>query len=59
MIFDFFDASILVKYAQLVEMIRVVVLWTIWLERNNLCFNTVEPKSIKTIGIRILSLVHF
>jgi zinc-binding in reverse transcriptase len=47
----FLDASIPVKHAQLVEMIRGAVMWTIWLERNNVCFNTVAPNLLKPLAL--------
>jgi hypothetical protein len=55
----FLYAFISFKHAQLVKMIRGEVLWIIWLERNNLYFNIVEPNFAKIINIMILSLVHF
>jgi hypothetical protein len=53
------DALIPYKNITLVEMIRGAVLWTIWLERNILCFQNGSPKSVTSIGIQILSLVFF
>jgi hypothetical protein len=54
------DASISFKNETLVEIIRSVVLWIVWLERNRICFNIdVVPKSIKMLGMQILRLIQF
>jgi hypothetical protein len=53
------DALIPYKNSQLIEMIRGAVLWTIWLERNKLCFQNDPPKIIKSVGMQILRLVFF
>jgi hypothetical protein len=37
-------------------LIRGIVLWTIWLEMNHLCFNdNYEPKTVAMIGMQIIS----
>jgi hypothetical protein len=36
-----------------------VVLWTIWLEMNRLCFQNGSPKIVRSIGMQILRLVSF
>ena len=54
------DAYIPLKDRPLVELIKGVVLWVIWLERNRLCFNTNSNcKSIISIAAQIVSLATF
>jgi hypothetical protein len=53
------DTIIPFKNISLVEIIRGVVLWIVWLERNRLYFKTGTPRSIRAIGIQILSFVTF
>jgi hypothetical protein len=53
------DASIPFKNIQFVEMIRSIVMWVFWLERNRICFKGGNPKSIKIMGIHVISLVFF
>ena len=53
------DASIPLKDRLLIELLRGAVLWTIWLERNRLCFNVSSPSSIKVIGTKIIALTQF
>ena len=43
----------------LVELLRGSILWTIWLERNRICFNDTNPLPIKSIGTRIISFASF
>jgi zinc-binding in reverse transcriptase len=53
------DCSILLKDTIIVETIRGVILWVVWLERNKVCFRSSSPRSIKSIGIQIISLTTF
>jgi hypothetical protein len=42
-----------------VEMIRGVILWTVWLERNKLCFTDKKACSISVLGNKIISLAQY
>jgi hypothetical protein len=53
------DAVIPFKNMIVVEMIRGAVMWTIWLEINRICFQNKGVRSIKIIGMHILSLVTY
>lgn len=53
------DAAIPLKDRCLVELNRGAILWQVWLERNNVIFNEVSPKSPKVLGINIISLASF
>jgi membrane protein required for beta-lactamase induction len=43
----------------LIELIRSVVCWTLWLERNNVTFNSSFPSSFRTLGLIIINLATF
>lgn len=47
------------KDANVVEMIRGVVLWSIWLKRDRLIFRDGNAKSLQVVGSHIISLVQF
>jgi zinc-binding in reverse transcriptase len=53
------DAVIPFKNMIVVEMIRSVVMWTIWLEKNRIYFQNKGVRSFKIIGMHILSLVTY
>jgi hypothetical protein len=40
----------------LIELIRGAVLWVIWLERNIICLQERNCRSIQSIGMRIIGL---
>jgi hypothetical protein len=47
------------KNQYVVELIRGTVLWNVWLERNQLCFNEQsKPKNVVVIGLQIVSLAR-
>lgn len=54
-----FDVVIPLKDSLLLELIRRVVLWVIWLEIDKVYFNGTKPASVKIIGTKILSFVLF
>jgi zinc-binding in reverse transcriptase len=46
------DYSIPLKNQYVVELVRGVILWNVWLERNRLCFNEQsKPKNVVVIGL--------
>jgi hypothetical protein len=48
------------KNQYIVEFVKGVVLWTVWLERNNLCFNaTCQSKTVAGIDMLIISLAKY
>lgn len=53
------DKCIPLKDSNLVELIRGVVLWYLWLERNIIIFRTCQGRNIKGIGAQILCTAHF
>jgi hypothetical protein len=54
------DCNIPLKNQYVVELIRGVVLWTVWLERNRLYFNDMSKlKNIAVIGMQIVSLARY
>ena len=53
------DASIPLKDQLLIELIRGVVLWIIWLERNDLIFNNSEIRPIYALATKIIALITF
>ena len=60
-IFDLWllDAYIPLEDRQLIELVRGTVIWVLWLERNNLCFNKYKPKPIRSLAAQIISLASF
>jgi hypothetical protein len=52
------DSSIPLKNNYVVELIRSVVLWTVWLERNKLCFATHKSKFVEMMGMQIISITR-
>ena len=52
------EACIPLKDKNTVMLMLASVLWTIWLERNRICFNTTTPLSVKSIGAKLISLAH-
>ena len=55
----FINAFIPLKNAPLVEIVRGVVLWCVWLEKNKLCFQNTCVPSLSSVGTKIISLVDF
>ena len=55
----FIDASIPLKDRLMVELVRGAVLWTIWLERNKLCFDTKAIPPLRVLGAKIIALATF
>ena len=55
----FINASIPLKDKPLVELVRGVVLWCIWLERNKLCFQQSHMTTFKALGSKIIALATF
>jgi hypothetical protein len=53
------DAVIPLKDRLLLELLRGAVLWSIWLERNRVCFNVTRPVSLKVLGAKIISLASY
>jgi hypothetical protein len=53
------DAVIPFKNRIVAENDRGVVMWIIWLERNRICFQNKGVRSVKIIGMHILSLVTY
>lgn len=53
------DDVIHFKDRLLVELVRWVILWTTWLECNNVCFNNASPSTPKSLGSKILSFASF
>lgn len=50
------DTLIPLKDKSMVELVRGTILWTIWLERNKLCFQNSSIPSIQSVGAKIISL---
>ena len=40
----------------MVELVRGSILWTLWLERNKLCFQNRSIPSVQSVGAKIVSL---
>jgi zinc-binding in reverse transcriptase len=53
----YLDSNIPLK--DVIETVRGAVLWVIWFERNEICFNNTKCRNIKSIGLQIISLVSF
>lgn len=53
------DALISLKDKLLVELLRIVVLWSVWRERNNIIFNGVNLLCFKALGTKIITLPSF
>jgi hypothetical protein len=53
------DAAIPLKDKPIIELIRGVVLWSIWIERNRLCFQNGCISTLKSFGAKIISLASF
>jgi zinc-binding in reverse transcriptase len=53
------DSCITLKDNFLIELIRSVVCWIIWLERNAILFRNKSPASLKSVGMKIISLANF
>jgi hypothetical protein len=54
------DYSILLKNQYVVELIRGAVSWSVWLERNRLCFHDQsKPKNVAVIGLQIIILARY
>lgn len=52
-------APIPLKEPLLIELIRGVVLWILWLERNKICFQHTPLPSVQVVGSKIISLTIF
>jgi hypothetical protein len=53
------DSCIPLKDKFLVELVRSVVCWVIWLERNSIIFNQSSPVSYRALGLKIINLATF
>jgi zinc-binding in reverse transcriptase len=53
------DSCIPLKDKILVELVRSVVCWVIWLERNSIIFNQSSPVSYRALGLKIINLATF
>ena len=53
------DAYIPLKDKKLLELIRGAVLWTVWIERNNMCFQNKNPRIVQGIASSIVALASF
>ena len=53
------DVYIPLKDILLVELIRGVVLWNIWLEMNRIIFKGGIPKNVQTIGGQMITMASF
>jgi hypothetical protein len=53
------DSCIPLKDKILVELVRSVVCWVIWLERNSIIFNQSSPVSCRALGLKIINLATF
>jgi zinc-binding in reverse transcriptase len=53
------DCCIPLKNKFVIEMVRGAVLWTVWLERNKLCFTDKQACSIPVLGNKIISLANY
>jgi hypothetical protein len=54
----YIDYCIPLKDRNLVGLIRSVVCWVVWLERNNITFNHAAP-SFKSLELKIINLTTF
>jgi hypothetical protein len=54
------DYSIPLKNQYVVELIRGAVLWSVWLERNRLCFHDQSKlMNVDVVGLLIISLARY
>jgi zinc-binding in reverse transcriptase len=54
------DYSIPLKNQYVVELIRGAVLWSVWLERNRLCFHDQSKlKNVDVVGLLIINLARY
>jgi hypothetical protein len=53
------DCCIPLKDPMLVELVRNVVCWILWLERNNVIFKSVAPSSLRSLDLKIINLATF
>lgn len=47
------------KDPNIVKIIRGVVLWSVWLERNMLIFKGASSRSVQSIGVQIVAIAQF
>lgn len=53
------DSCIPLKDRYIVELIRGAVMCIVWLKRNKLCFTDHKCRTLRSIGMQILSLITF
>jgi hypothetical protein len=47
----YLDRCIPLKNKYVIEMVRGVVLWNVWLERNRLCFTNHKPRTVSILAM--------
>lgn len=58
-LWSYLPAGIPLKDNNILELVRGAVCWTIWLERNRLCFNDCKVNSLQNLGMQIIKLATF
>jgi zinc-binding in reverse transcriptase len=53
------DCCIPLKDHSLVELVRSVVCWILWLERNNVIFRSAKRSSLRSLGLKVINLATF
>jgi hypothetical protein len=43
----------------LIELVRSVIYWVLWIERNTIIFRETSPSSLRSLGFRIINLGTF